>query len=295
MPASDIAFSLENDLNRLEFWLEFFPELTITPEFSATRALRNGPSGETLGSLKERILEEGYFQEQDPGLAEIASRMGIAIKRCVEMGLSPTFLFLFDESWACFYRQHQVIASLIGEEYKILPDFWIWHVDPRAQESGWRPHRDKGRMSLAPDGSPLSLTMWIPMSEATPLNGCMYMVPADRDPYYNTPKENEGCGAALYDIRALPAKPGDFLCWNQAVMHWGAHSSKRAPEARMSMALEFQRGDITPFNHPILDPKAEIPFARRLKLVAKQILQYQHMYALSPEMQKTAQRILMLG
>lgn len=295
MSVTATAFSLENDLTRQEFWMERFPELSIAPHFSVSQTLRNGPPGDVLSSIKERILEEGYFQEEDAELAEIASRMGIAIKRCVEMGLSPTFLFLFDESWACFYRQHHAIASLIGEDYKILPDFWIWHVDPKAQESGWRPHRDKGGMSLAPDGSPLSLTMWIPMSEANPLNGCMYMVPADRDPYYNTPKENDGFGAALYDVRALPARPGDYLCWNQAVMHWGAHSSKRAPGARMSMALEFQRGDIAPFNNPLLDPKADIPFARRLKLVAKQILQYKHMYTLSPEMQKTAQKILMLG
>ena len=148
---------------------------------------------------------------------------------------------------------------------------------------------------MAPDGAPLSLTMWIPLSEANPLNGCMYIIPADRDPCYNTAEEHTPPRAEPYDIRALPAKPGEFLCWNQAVMHWGAHSSKRAPKARMSMALEFQRGDIPAFNNPLLDPNTEIPFARRLKLVAKQILQYKHMYALSPEMQKMAQKILMLG
>ena len=98
-------------------------------------------------------------------------------------------MFLFDEAWAAFYRQHQLIAMFLGSDYQVMPDFWVWHVDPRAGQAGWRPHRDKGRRALAADGSPLSLTMWVPMSEASPLNGCMYILPANRDPVYGTANE----------------------------------------------------------------------------------------------------------
>jgi hypothetical protein len=61
----------------------------------------------------------------------------------------------------------------------------------------------------------------------------------------------------------------------------------------MSMALEFQRGDVRPIMQPFhrgehlppmppwLEQKACPGFDVRLQLVARQILQYQHMYGLS--------------
>jgi hypothetical protein len=92
--------------------------------------------------------------------------------------------------------------------------------------------------------------------------------------------------------RALPASPGDYLCWNQAVFHWGSGGSEFSDQPRMSMALEFQRGDIAPFNEPLL-PQSPFPdFSMRLPLVAKQILQYQHMYGFSQNLRDLAAYIL---
>jgi hypothetical protein len=68
----------------------------------------------------------------------------------------------------------------------------------------------------------------------------------------NTPNEREW-RFDVASIRALPGTPGDF-CWNQAVLHWGSKSSRFAPHPRLSMALEFQRGDVTPFNKPLVPP-----------------------------------------
>lgn len=73
----------------------------------------------------------------------------------------------------------------------MLPDFWAWNVDPVRGDAGWRPHRDRGRTTLLPDGGPKSITTWIALTRATPLNGCMHVVPARNDPTYNTPDEDE--------------------------------------------------------------------------------------------------------
>jgi hypothetical protein len=83
--------------------------------------------------------------------------------------------------------------------------------------------------------------------------------------------------------RALPAKPGDFLVWNQAVLHWGSLSSEFAEAPRISMALEFQRGDIAPFREPLLDHETLPTFSERVRLIAMQILQYTHMYGVPPK------------
>ena len=119
----------------------------------------------------------------------------------------------------------------------------------------------------------------------------MYILPANLDPTYAT-EDEKTWQVDMASIRAMPGKPGDFLCWNQAVLHWGSRTSRFAPHPRMSMALEFQRGDITPWNNPLLEPFANHDFAFRLKLVGKQILQYKHMYPLPERFQLMAQQLV---
>ena len=90
----------------------------------------------------------------------------------------------------------------------------------------------------------------------------------------------------MTSVRALPAQPGDVLVWNQAVLHWGSRSSPRAAETRVSMAFEFQRTDSEPFAQPIIPPGTPLSFEMRLKLIARQVLQYRHMYKVDPAIEK---------
>ena len=140
------------------------------------------------------------------------------------------------------------------------------------------------------DGSPKSLTTWIPLSPTTPLNGCIYIVPEQLDPTYATLDENK----RQFDyasIRALPGNPGDFFIWNQAVLHWGGRTSPRAAESRVSMAFEFQRTDVPAFNSPLIDPLRVFTFEERLKLIAMQVYQYRQMYALDPKVAQFASEL----
>jgi ectoine hydroxylase-related dioxygenase (phytanoyl-CoA dioxygenase family) len=176
----------------------------------------------------------------------------------------------------------------------MLPDFWAWYIDPRAGTSGWAPHRDKGHRSLYPDGRPKSLTVWLPLTEATPLNGCMYVVPAYRDPTYNTPNDKEYRFTAQ-DIRALPSPAGGLFMWTQAVVHWGSHSSPLAAGPRISIAFEFQRGDVPPMNTPLIPPLSSLSVPQRLRLICKQILQYAHMYPLTAQLKAFAEAVMARG
>ncbi len=116
----------------------------------------------------------------------------------------------------------------------------------------------------------------------------MYLVPPRLDPTYGTAEEKQW-RFEYPSVRALPAMPGDALIWNQAVLHWGGKTSPLATESRISLAFEFQRLDVAPFNRPLIRPRACVPFDLRLKLVAKQILQYRHMYQFDPAMLEWAQ------
>lgn len=245
----------------------------------------------TGDQLEALLVREGYFHVPQVNWNLPIAEMAAGIGRLVAAGLVPPFAFMYDEYWLIYFKLHKLLSRLLGEGYMMLPDFWAWHVDPRAGESGWRPHRDKGRMALFPDRRPKSLTIWLPLTDATPLNGCMYLVPADRDPTYGTEQEAEW-RFAYQDVRALPSAGGGLFCWNQAVLHWGSATSRFAKHPRLSMALEFQRGDIEPFNRPLIPPFSNLTFEDRLKLVGKQILQYKHMYPLAARFEHLARRLL---
>jgi ectoine hydroxylase-related dioxygenase (phytanoyl-CoA dioxygenase family) len=263
-----------------EYWLSFARGLNIDDR----SLLRDVPFLEMSQAEQEScaalLKEEGYFQGSANWGLDLRL-MADTVRALSAEGLSPVFAYLYDEFWYPFLELHRLYETLLGGRYCLLPDFWVWNVDPKKSESGWAPHRDKGRAALREDGSPKSLTTWIPLSPSTPLNGCIYIVPAQHDPAYGTANEKQR-SFEYQGIRALPGQPGDFFIWNQAVMHWGGRASPRAPESRVSMAFEFQRSDVRPFNNPLIDSLRVLSFEARLQLIAKQIYQYQHMYPLDP-------------
>lgn len=277
------------DLGRLAdraMWAAFAPRLHIEDPNLLPRAGLVGFSEAQTRGVQAQIRQEGYFQAANVNWGLDLPLMIATVRALSAASLPPVFAFLFDEFWVPFRKLAPIYQSLLGN-YALLPDFWIWDVDPKRSESGWAPHRDKGLISLLPDGGPKSITTWIPLTAATPLNGCMYIVPAMHDKTYGTPQENTHT-FDMQSIRALPGAPGDFFIWNQAVLHWGGKTSPHATESRVSMAVEFQRGDIPSFHDPLLNPHATLPFPARLKLIAMQILQYRHMYKILPEVEKIA-------
>jgi len=50
----------------------------------------------------------------------------------------------------------------------------------------------------------------------------MYIVPKHMDPAYSTPAGRPEPPTPVFAARALPAKPGDYLVWNQCIMRWAA-------------------------------------------------------------------------
>ena len=273
------------DLSRLGFlekdaWSNLSPNLHVDDN-SALEGFETFLVDEaTLEALQQKILTEGYIHIQSPEWNLPLEGMSQVITRIVEIGLAPVFAFVYDEFWLAFCKLHHILAGLLGDAYKRLPDFWIWRVDPVSGGSGWAPHRDKGRRSLQENGSPKSISVWLPLTSATPLNGCMYIVPADRDPTYNTEDEKRHV-PALQDIRALPCSPGEIFMWNQAILHWGGRSSPEANSPRISVSIEFQRGEIEPFNTPLMEPLTLANFDFRMQLICKQVMQYGHMNEVS--------------
>jgi hypothetical protein len=280
-----------SQLRREEFWRSFAAGLR-TDGSMLQKASPLALPPEAVPEFMRQLKEDGYFQQSADWGVDL-KLMANTARAISQADLPPVFAFLYDEFWYPFFRLRSVYEGLLGGRYYILPGCWVWNVDPKKGDSGWAPHRDAGRAALFDDGSPKSVTTWIPLSAATPLNGCMYIVPPSQDPTYATADEVNWKGKFDYaGIRALPANPGEFLIWNQAVLHWGGKSSPRATESRVSMSFEFQRADVPPIHVPLIEPTRVLTFEMRLQLVCKQILQYHHMYKLDPEIARLARELV---
>jgi hypothetical protein len=269
------------DAERPEFWRNLCPGMTVEGD-TAPESAAVGDLDTVFANLKR----EGYIQIADALTEDTIAPIRTAISTIYHSSIPLAFSFVYDELWLAFQGLSTFLSKVLGEDYRALPDFWVWHVNPNENSLGWGVHRDRVQPTLEWDNSPQTLTVWIPFTDATPLNGCMYMLPAHLDHRF-VERRWDGEGNNIVhnpqDIRALPATAGSLLAWNQAVLHWGGRGSRLGEHARISAAFEFQRGDRTPFNNPLLDPERIPSFTERLGLVGKQVLQYRHMYPLSDE------------
>lgn len=271
-----------------ETWVALAPSLHVCDHSFIRSRVPLHLTDDVLRYAVQRMLREGYFQlppvDWDLPLPEMVG----VVRLLASLDAPPALAWHFDEFWMMFARLHRLLCALLGDRPVMLPEFWAWHVDPQKQEAGWRPHRDKGRESLRKDGSPKVVTLWLPLTDATPLNGCMYLVPADRDPTYGTAEESQH-RFSLTDIRALPAPAGAVLGWDQAVLHWGSHAADRRLAPRISIACEFQRRDVDPYNAPLLDARDPPDFVTRQVLIGRQMLRYQHMARAGTDWQDCAE------
>lgn len=275
-----------------DFWRRINTHLTITDRpFDAGRRPYEF-SARDVERARVQICEEGYLQS-GPGVSIAdCQALSTAMARIIEARYHPMFLAVYDEYWRVLQGIAPLLTPILGSGYRVLGDFWIWCIDHRAASAGWRPHRDhqfRRRVTLRDDRTPTIVTVWIPFTDATPLNGCMYLLPLSCDP--NVPERLDVFEArSLQDVRALPAAAGSVLAWNQYILHWGGAASKWADGPRMSTGIYVQAGDVPLFTEKPVDFDQPLPFGKRLSLIAANMLLYQREHGFPPELVEMALR-----
>lgn len=226
---------------------------------------------------KRRLDCEGYFrlpQVFDPALI---ARMRRIVEAVRADGWPVAFAFVFDEFWS-IARSPQVasfLESAVGEGYQQNTVVWAHWVAGERRVAGWSLHDDYR------EGGDAFLSAWIPLSDATVENGCMFLLPAgvsrgisdaiDTD----TPLSPRVVRAALQDVIALPAA-GAMIGWRGNILHWGGANAGSA-EPRLSLALEFRSRGVrtSKFERPLIDPRAPLPsFRLRLFAITKALREY---------------------
>lgn len=265
------------DLEKVEFWERLNTGLTISENpFQADRLQYPIATGEDHRYLRQ-IIKEGYFQTKPVIPQEITSQLSLGISRIFGLGIPSLFAFVYDEYWQLIDQFSQLLNPILGEKYKFIPDFWAWHIPKNDTAAGWGPHRDHqyNRSTLREDGRPTLITMWIPLTDATPLNACMYVLPTHLDPNYPENIDIQTVGhEQLQSIRALPARAGSVICWNSYVIHWGGRSSEWAPDPRISIGLYYQSQDTPLFDNLAMDIPCHVPFEFRLGVIGRAVLMY---------------------
>jgi len=280
---------LKKSLTR-EYWLELCPELSITDDLLSQKqeppfAVNNSVAEACANQYKE----DAYFHSPPIIPEEITKKLADAMVKVSDQGLPAQFCLVYDDFWQPLLRLKNIIEPIIGKNLLLIPDFWFYNIKNDDSDSGWSPHRDlQFPNPMNQDGTPKIINLWIPLTDATPLNGCMYMLPASRDPDY--PKDFSSLlgqdyrsvthytPEMLQSFRALPAKAGSILGWNQIVFHWGSKSSRWAPEPRINYSMYVQRADVKPYDDLAISISGnnnfELTFEMRLGLVCRSIWQY---------------------
>lgn len=281
IPANSLT---ANQAASMAFWRELCPSLPIEGNGGIPRAHLG-----MLDQLSRTLNEEGYVNEPGVLPQPLITRLAEGVRCLHERGIPPAFAFVYDDFWQVFRSLAPFLSATLGQDYRMLPDLWAWYVPPANEAAGWKPHRDRSVATVTADSRPTALTVWLPLTDATPLNGCMYVLPAHLDPGLQAsivPETGEYnfAGDVLQNIRALPAPAGSLLAWNQSLLHWGARASRLGSHPRCSIALQFQRGDLPPFEAPLLDPHTLPTFHERIGLIGHLIRVFSGFLVLTPEM-----------
>jgi hypothetical protein len=222
----------------------------------------------TLAREGELLATEGFMH-----LARVAvepRRLAGAIEELASAGVPPLFAYVFDEPWSLGAAVADAASRATSSRYELLADAWAFLVPPSAGSAGWPPHR--GSYELGDRRSPDLLNVWVALTDATPDNACMYIVPLDADPSY--PSDLRSLDAPLAAARALPATAGDALVWNANALHWGGRASARARSPRISVTFTLRRQGSPAAKGTRAVTLASLDHRARLDLLAAQIVAY---------------------
>ena len=284
--------SIDN-LEDIGFWSSINKGATISDQPFIRSKSQYQMTQEQKDKLVIQCIEEGYFES--PMFIEKAETENLRnmISNLYHHKIMPLYIAVYDEFWEFLYRLRQVATPLLGDNYRLLPDFWAWYIEPGDDSTGWKPHRDAQLVKgiIRADGRPKICTIWVPLMDVDTSNSCIYVLPRKYDDEFkrmvegrsnntnSSPKNRFPLNSLnLNRIRALPVKEGAFIGWDSTVFHWGSGSSRWATEPRISIGIYVESEDLPIHNwafdesgikHINLDdPEYRLPFKTRLTIIA---------------------------
>lgn len=290
----------------LDFWRQISPttQISDSPFQDTTEAFELDNAGKE--KIRTQIIHEGYFHTPpvlDRGKLEKLRQIVLELD---QRGIMPMFLSLYDEFWQTLHQLRKTFTPILLDNYKLTSNFWIWHIPASDAERGWKPHRDGGMhfSSIRNDGTPTLATAWIPLTDVTTENSCMYVLPRNYDLIFQDfARRRAGqpgienarqSPIPLQSVRALPVNAGEIIGWDTNILHWGSGSSRWAVQPRISIGVYYEASDATDIsNNPDNDSKkrfidfaSPLTFEDRLRIIANMIQTYAFKFKEEEETEK---------
>jgi hypothetical protein len=265
----------------VNYWRKLNPSLSIRGKDRTRKMKLESASigAEGLSSSLDSLKVKGWSQIDSFFPESTCRRLAEGVSRVEKAGWLPVFCFVYDEFWELTRtpQMKKLLTHCLGENYRQKAAAWIHLVRPKLGSRGWSPHVDihaKEGNPLREDGAPRFLSVWIPLTNATLGNGCMYLLPADRaKPGTLDPEVN--MYEILHATQAIPMSAGTVGVWRQDILHWGSHAGENASEPRISVALEFQSYAKSNPIFGLMAGSAALPtLEARLFFIAKQVSYY---------------------
>ncbi len=249
--AVDLASLLADSERRIDpnTWTVICDGLSITNADSKGSSV-NKQAGDAKPVAKhkrrrERLIKHGYALVDDT--YDVGQVRG-GIEALHKQKIPATFVLLFDETWELACQSKKVLEQATHEKNVFNYDLLAWYIPPGSP--GFSPHRDR-----QPDDAPSTfhsddqqakfVTNWIALSDATPENSCLYVIPKPYDPGYTTGDiddddddqeeiaNNDTSSAdplhralstkeSFQHIRSLPRKAGQSILFTHRIIHWGS-------------------------------------------------------------------------
>jgi hypothetical protein len=282
-----------------DYWTSLVPGSSISPTPSTLAELPL-PAGEAA-SVGRHVAQHGYGAVPVFLPASALAPLNAIIDAVVAADWPPVFAFMFDAVWSTVRTAgvRAILDRTLGVPAHQVPHVWVHVVPAVAGARGWAPHKDGGLAAR----SPLRLSIWIALTDASIENGCMYVLPRSHPAACaldgNWHADTIGVAQAvqlLSGARALPAAAGSALVWDFDLVHWSGTRSGGGV-ARRSLSFEF----IGPGAEPAADERPLVAcgagdplpsFASRLRFIADGILQYSKHDASVYRFRPLAERLL---
>ncbi|MEM9584117.1 MAG: phytanoyl-CoA dioxygenase family protein [Pseudomonadota bacterium] len=270
---------IERATHDQDYWEALNPQAHITENPWPSTFAEPLWSDKTTGTLRAALRAEGYAKgpvfcepsDIDPLIAIILN--------VVRAGHRPACALVYDEFYAFFQKIGVHIERVFQSDVLVVPDEFDVHYVPNHNDAaGSKPHRDNidAANYMDADNLPGLLNVWVPLTDATPLNSCIYVLPADRDPLFKQAVGGrivhwQPDDSSVQAIRAVPANAGSMLFWAPSLLHWGSRGSAQAHVPRISVACYFQSAGTRKFHSTAMPMQGTLPFSKRIELINKVI------------------------
>lgn len=257
------------------YWKTLCPSFSICDDASAMPEVPSFDAP-TLNKVENDLTSRGYFLVEGAMAGSIIGPMLGCVEAVRKAGWPPVFAYIYDQLWLVWRLAPvaQLLNATLGPSYRWIPHGWCHYVHPVTGASGWPPHVD-GNLSNR-------MSIWIPLTDATLDNGCIYVVPGnlntagigERRPLKTA--SNLQMRELLQRGRALPARAGSVLGWHFRILHWGS-VCHAAGDPRVSLVMEFIGAGERALDSelPLYDPRNGLPsLSQRLYAIGRAILQY---------------------